>query len=391
MLVKDNIEIRPFDAQRSVMQMGENRHLLINRATLKLVDILSAATSLEAAHKVFNQSFNQTISIHSFRDLVNEKLGGYQVIREDAIPEKPSLKNAYLKLKIPLLNARLAGFLSIPLQPFFKPLVFWFSAGAMILFLLGMAIVFETPSVNQINYLNLMALIYPTMLIHEVGHIAACAKYKLKPGGIGFGFYFILPVMYAEITNIWMGSKEQRIIANLGGIFAEALYAVILSIIYLIFHSPVCLFASLSISIFVLWEFNPFVRFDGYWLLSDLTNMPNLLLKSKQVFAQVMRRTFLSAWQKNSFKINASRRKILLFAYGFMNTFFIVLVLGYTLISYQKEIVRFPFSFYQILVKISQLNLHLSDLNVQLIHILLFYILAIRFLISQFKTLFRSS
>jgi len=387
MLVKENIEIRPFDANNSILQIDEKRHLLINRATSELVNILSAAASLEAAHKAFNHSFNQKISIQSFRNLVDEKLGGYKIIREDSIPEKPGLKNAYLKLKLPLLNSRVAGFLSRPLQPFFKPSVFWFSAGAMILFLLGMTIGFDSPSLNQINYFTLMALIYPTMLIHELGHIAACAKYKLNPGGIGFGFYFILPVMYAEITNIWMGNKEQRIIANLGGIFAEVLYAVILSIVYLISHSQVCLFASLSISVFVLWEFNPFVRFDGYWLLSDLTNTPNLLLKSKQVLSKVMRRSFLQVWQKNSFKINVSRREILLFAYGFMNTFFIFLILGYTLISYQTEIIRFPFSLYQILVKVGQFNLHIRDLNVQLLHILLFYILVIRFLFSQLKSL----
>jgi len=387
MLVKENLQIRPFDATNSVLQIDENRHLLINRATTELVKILSAATSLEAAHKVFNQSFNQTISMQSFRDLVDETLGGYQIIQKDAVPEKPSLKNAYLKLKIPLLNARWAHFLSIPLQPFFKPSVFWFSAGAMIIFLLGMAIGFESPSLNQVNYLTLMALIYPTMLIHELGHIAACAKYKLKPGGIGFGFYFILPVMYAEITNIWMGNKEQRIIANLGGIFAEVLYAVILSLVYLISRSQVCLFASLSISVFVLWEFNPFVRFDGYWLLSDLTNTPNLVQKSKQVLAKVIRRPFLHAWRKNSFKISASRREILLFTYGFMNTFFILLILGYTLITYQNEIIHFPFSIYQILLKVGHFNFHIQDLNVQFIHIFLFYILAIRFLISQFKSL----
>ncbi|MEY2637079.1 MAG: hypothetical protein RLZZ197_1555 [Bacteroidota bacterium] len=80
MLVKENIQIRPFDETNSVLQIDENRHLLINRATTELVKILSAATSLEVAHKVFNQSFNQTISMQSFRELVDEKLGGYQII-----------------------------------------------------------------------------------------------------------------------------------------------------------------------------------------------------------------------------------------------------------------------------------------------------------------------
>ena len=389
MLLKENIQIKPFDVKRWVLQVDESRHFLINHATSDLVRILSSASSLAEAHLAFNTFFNYSISYKAFTDLVDKKLGGYHIVEEDTMAVKPVNQNTYLKLKLPILSAPLAKFLSIPIQPFYNPRIFWFSIGGISMFLFSVVLGLKMPTLQRINYVTLMCLIYPTMLIHELGHIAACAKCKLKHGGIGFGFYFVLPVMYAEITNIWMGNKEQRIIANLGGIFAELLYAAILSIIYLLSHSEVFLFASISISSFVLWEFNPFVRFDGYWLLSDLTNTPNLLLKSKRILLQAFRKTTLKTWKANQFKINASSREVLLFTYGFINTFFIILLLAYTFITYQQEIIQFPTLLYQILLKIGRWDLHWQDVSGGLITILLFYVLAFRFIINQYKSLVR--
>ncbi|WP_395617811.1 hypothetical protein [Aquirufa sp.] len=389
MLLRENIQIKPFDANRNVLQVDENRHFLLNQATSDLVEILSSSTNLMEAHRSFNTVFNHSLSYGAFTDLIDHKLGGYRILKKDAITLKPGIKNTYLKLKLPLLNARIAQLLSLPLQPFFKPRVFWFSIAVISLFLVGMVFGFAWPQLSQVNYLTLLFLIYPTMLIHELGHIAACAKAKLKHGGIGFGFYFVLPVMYAEITNIWMGSKEQRIIANLGGIFAELLYAGVLGIIYLLFQSEVCLFACISISTFVLWEFNPFVRFDGYWLLSDITNTPNLVVRSKRVLLNVFSKTTFLNWKANRFKISASPQAIFLFGYGLINSFFILLLLGYTFITYQKEIIQFPVSLYQILLKISRWDLAIQDVNGALLSILLFYILSIRYLIIQYKSLIK--
>ena len=389
MLLRENIQIKPFDAKRNVLQVDESRHFLLNQATSDLIEILSSTTSLVEAHRSFNTVFNHSLSYEAFTDLIDKKLGGYHILKKDAVSLKPGVKNTYLKLKLPLLSARIAQLLSLPLQPFFTPRVFWFSIGGISLFLVGMVLGFAWPKLSQVNYLTLLFLIYPTMLIHELGHIAACAKAKLKHGGIGFGFYFVLPVMYAEITNIWMGNKEQRIIANLGGIFAELLYAGVLGIIYLLFQSEVCLFACISISTFVLWEFNPFVRFDGYWLLSDLTNTPNLVVKSKHVLLSFFSKTTFQNWKANKFKISASPQAIFLFAYGFINTFFILLLLGYTFKTYQNEIIQFPFSVYQILLKISRWDLGIKDINGALLSILLFYILSIRYLIIQYKSLIK--
>ena len=162
-----------------------------------------------------------------------------------------------------------------------------------------------------------------------------------------------------------------------------------MSIIYLISNSEIYLFASISISTFVLWEFNPFVRFDGYWLLSDLTNTPNLLLKSKRILLQAFRKTTLKTGKANQFKITASSREVLLFTYGFINTFFILFLFAFTFITYQQEIIQFPISLYRLLLKIGRWDLQWQDVSSSLLTILLFYVLAFRFIINQYKSLVR--
>jgi putative peptide zinc metalloprotease protein len=123
------------------------------------------------------------------------------------------------------------------------------------------------------------------MLVHEVGHIAACRKFGIDHGEIGFGFYLIFPVVYADVTKIWTLDKHKRTIANLGGIYLELVYASILTAIYLYTAEMVFLVASVFVFIKALTELNPFIRYDGYWVLSDLTNTQIYYLKQTVLLA----------------------------------------------------------------------------------------------------------
>jgi hypothetical protein len=385
MLLKENIQLSQFDQHRWVVNVAGNRHFIVNAPTINLIGVLSSARNLIDAHKQFNLIFNSSISFQAFEELIDKKLGGYEIIKNDLTPKKRCIKNNYLKLKLPLVSSHLAYALSRPLQLFFDSRLFWYAFSLSSLFMCVMFCAFRKHELFHVNHPLLMTLIYPTMLIHELGHIGACAKYKISHGGIGFGFYYLLPVMYADITNIWLCTKEQRIIANLGGIFAELLYAVLLSILFLITGFDILLFASFSISTFVLFELNPFVRFDGYWILSDLSNTPNLIQKSKAVILRVFDKNFLTNWRYNAFKLQ--RKEMLLFMYGLVNTFFIALIMGYTLIKYYSDIFQFPFSFYTILLKIGKWELSQADISGKILSILLFYSLSFRFIIIKFCSL----
>ena len=384
----EGITLHSFDADRWVVHTQQERNFLVNRPTYRLIELLRECNNSNEAVTKFNTSFQTSLNAVQFEQLIAEKLGGYQILKDDTEPEKPTLKNQYLKLKVELINARWAGWLSKPFQVFYSPKGFWWALLGAVLTNAGVYFSSDTTQLfGHINYPLFLGLVYATMLIHELGHIGACAKYGLKHGGIGFGFYFVLPVMYADITNIWLANKPRRLIANLAGIFNEVFYAALLGIIYLCTDNVTFLAASIGIFSFVVWEFNPFVRFDGYWVLSDLTNTPNLLIKANNVFKKSMTRGHIIPFLKNPVQ-SLSQTTIAqrwLFMYGFINTAFWIAIMTYTLVVYWDTVVGFPVIVWGLIQKAIHLEIKWEDFSRKLITVLVFYLLAIRLLSNQFR------
>jgi len=89
-----------------------------------------------------------------------------------------------------------------------------------------------------------------------------------KHGGIGGGFYLLMPVYFADVTDIWKLTKKQRITVNLAGLYFEMIYAVVLIGAGLIFNHSTLILLSCVFLLSTLNNANPFVRSDGYWVLS---------------------------------------------------------------------------------------------------------------------------
>ncbi len=395
-MIAEGITIHSFDSDNWVINTGQGRNLLVNRNVKKLFEILVHSPNEDNARVAFNQEFGIALNGEQFSSLISEKLGGYSILLNDNNIEKPTLKNQYLKLKIQLISPKVAGYLARPFMSFFAPKIFWWSLILCVITIFSIGYLRNTELLlGNVNYTKLLLLVYATMLIHELGHIGACAKYGLKHGGIGFGFYFILPVMYADITNIWLAGKEKRIIANLAGIFTELLYAAVLGIVYLTTNDYTFLVASIAIASFVLWEFNPFVRFDGYWVLSDLTGTPNLLTKANKQFMESMNYSTITAFLKSPIRRlkKSGWREQLLFIYGLLNTFFLIAVMAYTLLMHWTIVKDFPIIILDMIQKVFQGKIPWNVIEKNgvrnLIVVLTFYMLATRWFWTQSKLLFQ--
>jgi len=146
----------------------------------------------------------------------------------------------------------------------------------------------EVPELYATNILSVQKIIGAYMLailillFHELGHAAAAKYYGVKPKEIGFGFYLIFPVLYANVTEVWRLDKYKRIIVNLGGVYFQGLIHIGLIIYLCLFpefnHALTIVFAFLyKINIVViLYALTPFFRNDGYWVYSDFFELPNL-------------------------------------------------------------------------------------------------------------------
>jgi putative peptide zinc metalloprotease protein len=126
------------------------------------------------------------------------------------------------------------------------------------------------------DHLLAFALTLLGILCHELGHLAACHRFGGRHGGIGVGVYWCLPAFYAEVHGAWLLPRLQRAAVDVGGIYLQATFVMLLGCVYLIEPSPACISAIVVSHFLMLHTLNPVLKFDGYWLLCDLAGIHNL-------------------------------------------------------------------------------------------------------------------
>ncbi|WP_139926285.1 hypothetical protein [Hymenobacter sp. DG01] len=344
MLVVEHSRLSVFDRSTWLISTPAGQHLLVNTAAAELFQILQQSSTTEQALARFNQTFQTTLATEQFTRLVAGRFGGYALLREEE--GQPGLERSgldHIALKVSLFSPAAAGRLAAPLRWLFSPALFWPLLGGQVLLLTA---VFASNSIGSEagvgEYAVAIPLLYGSILLHEAGHIAACARLGIRHGGIGFGFYgYVFPVLYADITGIWQATRAQRMIANLGGIYAQLLLSTGLALAYLGTPQPALLLASTSIAISAAWQFNPFIRRDGYWMLADLTNTPNLLSKASRTVKQAFTRASVRRVLTSKGKALLSR-KLLWLLYGLGNTLFFLLLACWALYHHGPAIARFP-------------------------------------------------
>ncbi len=119
-------------------------------------------------------------------------------------------------------------------------------------------------------------------LLHELGHTTACRYFKCPHGAIGFGLYFVFPAWYADVSKAWRLAPRQRAVVDLGGVYFEAVLLIFVDAFALATGNPLAFKLVWLITFAMLFTLNPVFKFDGYWLLSDLSGLHNLHQRVRQ-------------------------------------------------------------------------------------------------------------
>ena len=373
-MLLNTINITKFNSESWVLSTPNGRNILLNYHSYQMVIALQQNTNMEDAVEAFNKNTQAGLTATEFDELVKQKLGGYEVLLHDTVETKARPAN-YVKFKLPLISSKISGIMATVFKPLFTPAVFWVVLSIMAV--AAVYFVFNGPAINfsGVNYTMVIVLMAITLLVHELGHIGACRKFNIKHGGIGIGVYIVFPVAYADISSLWTATKKQRIIANLGGVFTEYLYAFVLLGLFYYTNNATFLLTFTILVTKAFFELNPFIRMDGYWVLSDITETPNLLQKANQQLAAVVSLKKQTLTYKNA----------LLTLYGLVNYAFIIMYFSYMLQNRWADVVHFPMLVVQLLQKLFTLSIGFADLNYQYLIVLLFYYLIIRYAISLIK------
>lgn len=137
-----------------------------------------------------------------------------------------------------------------------------------------------------------LALLYAAMIliktIHEFGHAYFCRQFGGEVHVMGIMLMIFTPVPYVDATSAWsFRSRRQRMLVGAAGMIVELFFAAIAAFVWAntgegVVHSlayNAMIVASVSTVIFNL---NPLLRFDGYYMLSDLLEIPNLSQRANQ-------------------------------------------------------------------------------------------------------------
>lgn len=133
-------------------------------------------------------------------------------------------------------------------------------------------------------YLSLSA----PKLLHELAHAFVCKRYGGQVHTFGVMFLILTPLPYMDATTSWsFSSKWQRALVGAAGILMELFLAALAAMVWV--NTGPGLVHTLAFNIMVvssisslLFNGNPLVRFDAYYILADLLEMPNLYQRAQQ-------------------------------------------------------------------------------------------------------------
>ncbi len=133
-------------------------------------------------------------------------------------------------------------------------------------------------------------------VIHEFGHAYACKVFSGRVPEMGAFFILFTPCAYVDATDSWsFASRTKRIIVALAGMYFESIVgAVALFVWAMTSESTLNTIAyqtvMLSTIVTIGFNINPLMRYDGYYILSDLVNIPNLRSRATEAFRAFLKR-----------------------------------------------------------------------------------------------------
>jgi putative peptide zinc metalloprotease protein len=260
-----------------VCELANGRCLRMSPSAFWLYAELQRGSAPAQIAEAIEHRFGQRVSAE---EIATACAGLLERIRDESQRVAQATRRRYafrVRLVPERIVARLAGRLT------------WLISGPMLaLWALGVAasaFLFARAGTSAVDAgsLNLGATVIAAYLIyliapvgHELGHAAACSRFGVGAGDIGFAVYFIFPAVYCDVTRAWLLPRRQRVVVDVAGMLFEAAVGAIFSAVGVIFRAPVFLVASFMVLGNLLIALNPLGRFDSYWALSDAFGISDL-------------------------------------------------------------------------------------------------------------------
>ncbi|TNF57669.1 MAG: hypothetical protein EP307_13510, partial [Rhodobacteraceae bacterium] len=133
-------------------------------------------------------------------------------------------------------------------------------------------------------------------VLHELGHAYLAIRRGLRVPVMGVGFFVFLPLLYTDISDAWrLRRRSDRVLIDLGGIMVELAVAIYATLLWCFLPDGAMRSVAFAVAtsgwvLSLMVNLNPFLRFDGYYLLSDAFGIQNLQPRAIALGKWAMRR-----------------------------------------------------------------------------------------------------
>jgi putative peptide zinc metalloprotease protein len=282
----------PYIARRADGQMVQMAKLLY----LVAAELDGKRSYAEIGERV-SESFGRGLDAELTQVIVEEKLVPLGI----AAPtkgEEPELKKIdpllALKFRAAVVPEGLVNAVTRVFHPLFYPPVIVAVLGGLVtldVWLFGYHGVAQ--SVRSVLYdplfiLLLLGLVVVSAAFHECGHATACKYGGARPGVMGVGVYIVYPAFYTDVTDAYRLDKKGRLRTDLGGVYFNTIFILLTAGAYFLTgFEPLLLIIPIQ-HLEILHQFLPFIRLDGYYIVSDLTGVPDMFMRIKPVLKSLL-------------------------------------------------------------------------------------------------------
>jgi putative peptide zinc metalloprotease protein len=190
-------------------------------------------------------------------------------------------------------------------------------------------------------------------IIHEFGHGLTAKHFGGEVHEMGILFLVLTPALYCDVTDSWLlPNKWKRIWISAAGIYVECFLASIATFVW--WYSTPGLVNSLAMATMficsvntIMFNANPLLRYDGYYVMADWLEIPNLRIKSTQFFSYLFQEKVLGLEIPVQSYLPKARRYLFVtyaiasYVYRWFVTFAILWFLSQVLKPYKLESVSY--------------------------------------------------
>lgn len=268
---------------------------LIRRADGRMVEVSPllemVAAGLDGRRQVaevaaeVSRELGRPFSADNVEYLVERKLRPLGVVSAETRPPVPATATdplLGLSLRLGAIPPRVVRAAAAVLGPLFAPVVVVSLLAAVVALDVWLVQAHRVGALvsKVVSTPGLLVVVVALTLVagafHELGHATASRYGGADPGVIGAGIYLMWPVFYNDLNDSYRLSRTGRLRADLGGVYFNAVFVLLLFGAYGLTGAETLLAAIAVQHLVVLQQFLPFVRLDGYYVVSDMAGVPDL-------------------------------------------------------------------------------------------------------------------